>query len=78
MIRIKITSNSSRKTVTAQPNQTIAEILEDNNISFAGAALHLDGSLVMPDELDETLEDLGIEDETEVALTSIVKADSAF
>lgn len=77
MVRLTIATNSNRKIVTTPVEATIEDILNANNVSVGGAALHLDGSIVAPDEYDLSLEDLGIEDETEVTLVAIVKADSA-
>lgn len=77
MIKLKIATNSTRKEVIVPAETTVEEVLTENNISTNGAALHLDGAVVRPDEFDMSLEDLGVEDETEATLVLIIKADSA-
>lgn len=78
MVRITLVSNSNRRTVTADISTTVQEILDENNISTTGAAVHLDGMMVQRGEYDYSLDELGIEDETEVTMVSVIKADSAF
>lgn len=77
MIRLTVATNSKRTAVVVEPTACINDVIDMANISTTGAALHLDGSIVLPDEYDMPLEDFGIEDETEATLTAIVKADSA-
>ena len=77
MVKVKIATNSVRKEAIVSVDTTVEELLENNNVSTVGVALHLDGAVVMPDEYDLTLDELGIEDESEATLVAIVKADSA-
>jgi hypothetical protein len=52
-------------------------VLEANDVSTASAAIHLNGSLIPGCDLDDTFEDLGVEDDTSAMLIAVVKADSA-
>lgn len=78
MIRLTIGTNTERKTVLVEPTETLSNILRNNEVNTAGAALHLNGSLIPGAALDDTLEELDILDNTSVSLIAVVKADSAF
>lgn len=77
MISLTIGTNTERKTVLVEPETVLADVLAANNVSTTSAAIHLNGSLIPGCELNETLADLGIEDDTEAMLIAVVKADSA-
>lgn len=77
MISLTIGTNTERKTVLVEPETVLADVLAANNVSTTSAAIHLNGSLIPGCELNETLADLGIKDDTEAMLIAVVKADSA-
>ena len=77
MISLTIGTNTERKTVIVNPTDVLGDVLEENNVSTTSAAIHLNGSLIPGAELQETFEDLGVEDESNAMLIAVVKADSA-
>ena len=77
MVRLTLGTNTNRKTVMVEVTETLEDILEENNVSTTGASVHLNGMIVLPDEMDCTLEELDVEDETDASLITVVKADSA-
>lgn len=77
MINLTIGTNTERKTVIVEPDAVLADVLAENNVSTTSAAIHLNGSLIPGADLQETFEDLGVEDESNAMLIAIVKADSA-
>lgn len=77
MISLTIGTNTERKTVIVNPTDVLGDVLEENNVSTTSAAIHLNGSLIPGADLQETFEDLGVEDESNAMLIAVVKADSA-
>lgn len=77
MINLTIGTNTERKTVIVAPEQIVGEVLAENNVNTTSAAIHLNGSLIPGCDLDQSFEDLGVEDDTQAMLIAVVKADSA-
>lgn len=77
MIQISISTNTVRKTVNAEVTATPLEVFEENSISTTGCQVYVDGERIQGADFDETFEDLGIEDESTITISCIVKADSA-
>ena len=77
MINLTIGTNTERKTVVVEPTDTLQDVLRENNVNTGSAAIHLNGSLIPGCDLDQTFEDLGVEDDTQAMLIAVVKADSA-
>ena len=75
MISVTIGTNTSRKRVSVPPETTIRTILEQNDINYSVANVHLDGAPLQPGDMDKTLQDFGIEDNCH--LIAVVKADNA-
>ena len=78
MVRLTIGTNTQRKVVVVEHDASLGQILEDNDVSIAGAALHLNGTLIPGVDVDSTLAELGIADNSNAMLIAVVKADSAF
>lgn len=77
MIRLQIGTTTERKSVIVEPTKTLADILEENQVSTIGAVLHLNGDLLNATEVTKTLSELGVPDGGEAMLIAVVKADSA-
>lgn len=77
MINLTIGTNTERKSVIVEPDQTLQEVLEENNVNVNGCALHLNGSLIAGVDIEETFEALGVADGSKAMLIAVVKADSA-
>jgi len=77
MIRLTIGTNTKRSTVVVEPETILADVLEEQEVSTAGAALHLNGTLIPGVDIDNSLKELGVQDNTSATLIAVVKADSA-
>ncbi len=77
MIKLTIGTNTERKSVMVEPDQTLAEALSANNVDASRSALHLNGTLIPGADKDLTFEELGIRDSSEAMLIAVIKADSA-
>lgn len=77
MIQLTIGTNTKRTNVIVEPQATLAEVLEDNQVDVMGCALHLNGTLIAGVDLENSLEDLGVRDGTKAMLIAVKKADSA-
>lgn len=77
MINLTIGTNTERKNILVAPNESIAEVLANNNVNTTSAAIHINGSLVPGCDLQQTFEEFGVEDNTSAMLIAVVKADSA-
>lgn len=77
MINLTIGTNTERKNVIVEPTEILGDVLTENNVNTASAAIHLNGSLIPGCDLDQSFEELGVEDDTQAMLIAVVKADSA-
>lgn len=75
MIQVKIVSNATRKTINVDPNKTIREVLEENNIDYDIAPTYIDGSPLNVGEHDKTFKELGITEKC--ILSAVVKTQNA-
>lgn len=75
MVRVIVSSNTSRKTEIVNESKTIREVLDDAQINYAATTVHLDGSPLRPGDIDKSFDDFGISESC--YLTAIVKADNA-
>lgn len=77
MIKVYVKTNTNKKDVTAEINDTPSKVLNDLGIDTATLSVNLDGEFLSKRDLDMTFEALGKDDGSNVYLTSIVKADGA-
>ena len=75
MINLTIGTNTSRKRVNVDPNVSIREALENNEVDYSTTTLHLDGASLQPGDLDKSFSEFGITEKAH--LIAIVKADNA-
>jgi hypothetical protein len=75
MIQVTIGTNTNRKKVTVNPESTIRQVLEDNDVNYSVATVHMDGATLQPGDMDKTFKDFGITDSCYVI--AVVKADNA-
>lgn len=75
MIQVTIGTNTNRKKVTVDPNTKIRKVLDDNEINYSVATLHMDGATLQPGDLDKTFADFGVTESC--YLIAVVKADNA-
>jgi len=77
MIKLTIGTNTERKVVMVDVDDTLADVLSNNNVDASRSALHLNGTLIPGADKELTFGELGIEDGSEAMLISVIKADSA-
>jgi sulfur carrier protein ThiS len=77
MIKLTIGTNTERKVVMVDVDDTLADVLSNNNVDASRSALHLNGTLIPGADKNLTFGELGIEDGSEAMLISVIKADSA-
>lgn len=75
MIQIKIVTNTNRKTIITDENNTVRQVLEANEVNYAQAPVYIDGAPLNVGDHDKTFAALGI---TETCmLTAVVKTENA-
>lgn len=77
MIKLTIGTNTDRKVVMVEADDTLADVLSNNNVDASRSALHLNGTLIPGADKALTFRELGIADGSEAMLISVIKADSA-
>ena len=75
MFRINLGTNTSRQTVNVNPNSLIREVLEAYNVNYANTTLHLDGIPLTAMELNRSVNDLGVTDNS--YLIAVIKCENA-
>lgn len=77
MIKLTIGTNTDRRTVMVEADDTLADALSNNHVDASRSALHLNGTLIPGADKELTFDELGIVDGSEAMLISVIKADSA-
>lgn len=77
MVQVQIKTNTTRKTKNVDVNTTPAAIFAESEISTAGAAINLNGTILSATDLQSSLAALGVSDGTSIYLNCVVKADGA-
>lgn len=72
-IKVTIGNNMSSKQVIVEPDSTIRQVLDENEINYSIGLNYLGGMPLSVNDLDRTFNDFGVGDS--VALTNIVKHD---
>lgn len=62
MLQVKVGTNSSRTSLIVSPEKTPKQILEQAEIDYSRATVHLDGVALNTNEINTSLADLGIVD----------------
>lgn len=75
MVQIKITSNTVRKTIMTDENNTVRDVLEANEINYTNAPIYIDGAPLNVGDHDKSFAELGIAEKCN--LTAVVKTDNA-
>jgi hypothetical protein len=60
MIQIKIVTTTSRKTIATDPNNTVRQVLEANNVNYSVTPVYIDGAPLQIGDHDKTFTELGI------------------
>ena len=62
MLQVKVGTNSSRTSLIVSPEKTPKQILDQAEIDYSKATVHLDGVALNTTEMNTSLNDLGIVD----------------
>ena len=60
IINVKVGNATSRTTVAVASDTTLRQVLDDNDINYSVAQIHLDGAPLGPGDLDKTFEGIGV------------------
>ena len=77
MINLKIATNTGRTNAIVNTTDTLRDVLNSKDIDTTGANIMLNGTVVSPFDLDRTLAQCSVEDNTEAVLSVVVKASAA-
>lgn len=75
MIKVTVGTNTNRKVVITDENRTLKSVLDEYEINYSTANVHLDGATVSAGELNKSFKDLGVTESC--YLIAVVKADNA-
>ena len=75
MIQIRIVTNTQRKTIATDENNTVRTVLDANEVNYANAPIYIDGSPLAIGDHDKTFAQLGITEKC--MLTAVVKTENA-
>ena len=75
MIQVKIVTNTGRKTIVTDENNTVRTVLEANEVNYETAPIYIDGAPLNIGDHDKTFAQLGITEKC--MLTSVVKTQNA-
>ena len=75
MIQIRIVTNAVRKTIATDENNTIRQVLENNEVNYERTPVYLDGSPLQAGDHDKTFREIGITEKC--MLTAVVKTENA-
>jgi len=72
MLSVTVGTNLERNTTIVPEDTTLREVLEDQGIDYGSSAIHLNGSVIKPGDLDKSFAELGLTDN--VMLIAVQKA----
>lgn len=75
MIQIQIVTNTQRKTIATDENNTVRMVLDANEVNYATAPVYIDGAPLGIGDHDKTFVELGITEKCK--LVSVVKTENA-
>lgn len=75
MISVRIVTNTNRKTIVIDPNYTIRQALEANEVNYSETPVYLDGSPLQAGDHDKTFAEIGITEKC--ILTAVKKTENA-
>ena len=75
MIQMKIVTGTMRKTITTDENNTVRQVLENNEVNYATTPVYLDGTSLTAGQHDKSFKELGITEKC--ILSAVQKLDNA-
>ena len=76
MIEVTIGTNTNRSKVMVDPDTSLRTVLEENEVNYEVANVHMDGAAIRPGDLDKSFNDFGVTESC--FLIAVVKADNAY
>ena len=70
MVKIKIVTMSGIKNIIADENKSVKEVLDEEEVSYAGRTLTLDGYNLSAGEIAQSLADLGVAERGVIGVTA--------
>ena len=70
MIKLKVITMSGIETLMVTKDKTIKEILDENEITYAGRTMTLDGYNLTATELGSTLDEMGVGDKATIGISA--------
>lgn len=77
MVKLTVGTNTNSIEVIVPVTSTLSDAVKESGIVLGNAALHLNGQMIPGASMSNTLEALGVADDTSAMLIAVVKADSA-
>jgi citrate lyase beta subunit len=77
MIKVTIAAPDERKTHLADPSESIKGILDVNKVNHMKATLMLDGVILGASDVNKTLSQMNVPDNTDCTLSVTIKMDNA-
>lgn len=77
MVNLTIGTNAERKNAIVDVNTSIRAIANQNNISLDGANIMINGQTVSAFDVDRTLAQCNVDDNTSAMMSVVVKASAA-
>lgn len=75
MISVRIVTNTNRKTIVTDPNNTIRQVLEHNEVNYDETPVYLDGAPLQAGDHDKMFSEIGIAEKC--ILTAVKKTENA-
>ena len=77
MISVNVSTNTTRKTVSADISSTPKSIFTELGVDTSTSMVNLDGTPLSGADFNKSFEELGVADGSAASLNAIVKADGA-
>ena len=75
--RFNLSNSTTRKMVTVDGSKTLRQIFADNYVEIGNGNINFDGTTYTAAEIDDPIDNLGIDPDTVHFLSSVVKRDNA-
>ena len=75
MVKVTIGTNTTRRKVIVPKTKVLRDLLDENEVNYSVATLHLDGASLGVGDIDKTFSELGIGDAC--YLIAVVKTENA-
>lgn len=77
MVKLTVSNNTKKNDVIVPVTTTLRAAAQQAGVNLGSGGMYLNGELINQSYLDDTLESLHVQDETEAVLIAVKNADSA-